>query len=112
MARWGRKEANAMLDRAAFLICSSEIKPPDACERDGRCAHGTRLKRYVQVVAGEAFAFGCKAGLPDRDDFGVPCRIAGCDDQIVPPPDNLAIWGDDNGADRRLADLRGALGFT
>lgn len=98
-----------MLHGAAFLICRSEIKPPDACERDGRRTHRARLKGHIKVVAREAFASGGKTRLPDRDDFRVSRRIACGDDEIVPTPGYFAVRGDDNGSDRRLTKLRGAL---
>jgi hypothetical protein len=47
--------------------------------------------------------------LPDRDDFRVSRRIACGDDEIVPAPGYFAVRGDDNGSDRRLTKLRGAL---
>src|SRR6516165_5943082 len=76
MAGGSRKEARTMLDGAALRIWSAEIEPADAGKGDGRCAHGARLERNIQVATGEPLAGEFGAGLPNGDELGMRGGIA------------------------------------
>lgn len=97
-------EADAALDGAAFRVGSTEIEPPDPCERNGGGAHGAWFQRHVEVATGEPFGGECRGGVADCDHFRMSGRVEVGDGAVAGRRDDLAV-PDDHRTDRHFAAL-------
>lgn len=111
MAGWLAEKTRPMLDGAAFGIRRAEIKPADAGEGDCRGAHGTRLKRHIEVAVNKTLAVELGASRPDRDQLGMGRWIAKLERAVAGTRQHLASSAHQHGPDRDLAGQARGLSF-
>ena len=86
----------------AFGVVCPEDHPIDPGQHEGAGAHRAGLERDDERAASQpplAAGRGCCA---QRDELGVPGRVAGGLAHVVAPPDDRARRIDDHGADRHV----------
>jgi hypothetical protein len=60
---------------AGFGVGRAVVKPPDPRRRNGGRAHRAGFQRHVKVMPCKPFRPGRRAGRPDRQQFGMGCRV-------------------------------------
>ena len=105
------KHPSALRDPARFRIGSAKIQTRDAGLADGRGTHRARFKRHIQRMTRKAFRAGCRAGRPDRQDFGMRRRVMQLTRSVAGSRDNLAGRRHHDGPDRNLVAFAGLSGL-
>ncbi len=98
-----REYARAMFDAAALGIAGPKVKPPHARERDSRRAHGTGLKRHIEIAARKPLLTKGRAGRPDRDNFGVRGWVGQFTRAVTSFGEDFAIRPNNDRANRHFA---------
>src|SRR5690606_20154846 len=95
MAGGLRVKARPMFDAASLGISCAIIEATDAGERNGGCAHRTRLQRYIKVAADQTFRLQGFSGLADGQHFGVSGHVIEFACAVARPRDDRALMNDD-----------------
>ncbi len=84
---------------ASLWVGRAIIEASDPRERNGGCAHGARLKRYIEIAIHESFRLQRFPGLPDGEYFGVRGHvvqfaraISGARNDFTAMYNNCADW--------------------
>ncbi len=86
------EEPRPILNRAAFLVPCTIIKPPDSGEGDGACAHRAGLQRDIKVAIRKPLGSERLAGRPNDLHFRMGSGIVQFQGPVAVSRQNLAVF--------------------
>ena len=101
------KDACAMQNSPGLWIGSSKQEPCDPGVGNCGCAHRTGFNRNVERMSRQPFRPGSRAGIAQRKDFGMGCRIAQFPHSIASGSDDPPLRVHHHRTNRHLTMRRG-----
>lgn len=99
------------MHRPCFQVVRAVNQPLDTCMHQCSGAHRARFNCSKQFAASKTVVTNGSTGFAQGHDLGMG-RGVGVGDIAIPTSSDDASIAHDHGADRNLADFKGALGTT